>query len=146
MNILRHTESDFARRRAALAGASSLFDPAIEDRAREIIAAVRARGNAALLEFTGRFDGARLTAEQLAVTQAELMAASLAADVSLRRAVAEADKNVANCAKKSLRRDWECKNAQGALVSVSRLRPRINCAGSATKRAISFAGRGLLNR
>jgi histidinol dehydrogenase len=47
---------------------------------------VRAR-RTALVELTERFDGAKLTTEQLAVTQAELMAASLKADESLRAAV-----------------------------------------------------------
>ena len=36
-------------------------------------------GDEALVEFTARFDGAQLSTEQLVVTQAELMAASLKA-------------------------------------------------------------------
>ena len=75
-----------------------------------------ARGDAAVLEFTERFDGAKLTAEQLAVTQAELMAASVQADASLRAAVATSDKNVADFARKSLRKNWSARNAQGATV------------------------------
>ncbi|MBI3877173.1 MAG: histidinol dehydrogenase, partial [Verrucomicrobia bacterium] len=70
-------DRDFAQRLRQLAAASSLFDPVVEQRAREIIEAVRARGDAALLEFTERFDGAKLTADQLAVSKAELMSASL---------------------------------------------------------------------
>ena len=69
-----------------------------------------------MLEFTERFDGAKLTVDQLVVTQAELMAASLKADESLRDAVAEADKNIATFAKKSMRRNWESKNSHGAKV------------------------------
>jgi histidinol dehydrogenase len=69
-----------------------------------------------LLEFTEKFDGARLTASQLAVTQAELMVASLKADESLRAAVAEAEKNIATFARKSLLRNWECRNSHGASV------------------------------
>ena len=84
MNVTRHTDADFAERLRQLVAPSSLFDPLIEERACAIIQAVRERGDAALLEFTERFDGAKLTAEQLPVTQAESMAASLQADESLR--------------------------------------------------------------
>ncbi|MEI7732246.1 MAG: histidinol dehydrogenase [Verrucomicrobiota bacterium] len=116
MKIIRYTDADFAGQKAGLTAASSLFDAGIEERARSIIAAVAARGDAALLEFTERFDGAKLTVEQLAVSSAELMAASLAADDALREAVAIAGKNVAAFARKSLRRNWETRNVQGGRV------------------------------
>ena len=90
MNTVRYTDAGFSKRLSALAAASSLFDPVIEQRTRAILEDVRARGDAALLELTERFDGASLTAEQLPVTQAEFVAASLKADDSLRAAVAEA--------------------------------------------------------
>jgi histidinol dehydrogenase len=93
-----------------------LFDPEIEQRTRAILDDVRARGDAALLEFVERFDGAKLTADRLPVTRAELMAASLKADESLRAAVAEADNNIANFARKSLRKGWAMKNSHGAKV------------------------------
>lgn len=116
MNILRWTEPDFAQRLERLAAASSLFDPVIEDRTRAIIEAVRARGDAALLELTERFDGARLRAEQLAVTRAELLTACLKADAALRAAVAAADRNIARYARRCLGRDWWQRNAQGGWV------------------------------
>ncbi len=116
MNVLKFSDKDFAARLAQLAAASSLFDPAVEERARGIIAAVRERGDAALLELTERFDGAQLTVEQLAVSQAEIFSASLAADDSLRAAVTEAEKNIADFAKKSLRKNWSARNSHGAAV------------------------------
>ena len=66
MNVLRHTERGFQQRLHALSTASSLFDPTIEERTRAIVEAVRDRGDKALLEFTERFNGAKLTADQLA--------------------------------------------------------------------------------
>ena len=81
-----------------------------------MIDAVAKRGDAALLEFTAKFDGAALAAEQLPVTTAELMTASLKADKALRDAIKLADKNVAAFAKKSRRKNWSSKNAQGAQV------------------------------
>jgi len=116
MNILRHTDPDYAGQLDRLTAASSLFDPTVEARAREIVDAVGARGDAALLELTERFDGAKLEAEGLAVTQAELLAASLQADESLRAAVKLTDTNVGAFARRSRRRNWRAKNAQGAVV------------------------------
>src|SRR5438045_2350717 len=116
MNVVRHTQPDFASRLDEVARASSLFDPAIEQRASEIVEAVRARGDAALIEFTERFDGALLTAGQLPVSHAELLTASLQADEALREAVAIAQKNISNFARKSLRRGWSGKNSHGAMV------------------------------
>jgi histidinol dehydrogenase len=116
MNVIRHTDADFAKRLRELTAPSSLFDATIEQRARAILDDVRARGDAALLEFTARFDGANLRADQLAVTQAELVTASLKADASLRSAVSEAKKNIATFARKSRRRNWRTRNSHGAIV------------------------------
>ena len=116
MNVIRHTEADFHRQLRKLAAASSLFDPGVEERTRAILDDVRGRGDAAVLDLTARFDGARLRADQLAVTQAELVTASLKADGSLRAAVAEAEKNVTLFARKSLQRSWCARNSHGAGV------------------------------
>jgi histidinol dehydrogenase len=117
MNVIRYSDKSFADRLTALTSASSLFDPGIEQRTREIVEAVRARGDAALLEFTERFDGAKLEPEQLTVGTAELMGASLAADEALRGAVSEAEKNIATFAKKSRRKGWWAYNSHGAAVA-----------------------------
>ena len=117
MKILRFNDRDFAGRIAALSAASSLFDPAIEERTRAIVHAVKERGDAALLEFTSKFDGAQLAdASRLPVSAAELLTASLKADESLRAAVAEASKNIAVFARKSLRKAWSTTNSHGASV------------------------------
>lgn len=116
MNVIRHSGADFARQLRDLVAASSLFDSGIEARTRSILEDVRARGDAALLELTQRFDGAKLSADQLAVTRAELITASLKADDSLRAAVAEAEKNVAMFARRSLPQSWRARNSHGASV------------------------------
>src|ERR1039458_1363501 len=116
MNTVRYTDAGFSKRLSALAAASSLFDPVIEQRTRTILDDVRARGDAALLELTERFDGAKLTAERLPVTQAELVTASLKADDSLRAALADAGGNIAAFARKSQRKDWQIRNSHGAAV------------------------------
>lgn len=116
MNILRYSDLNFAERLRSLTASSRLFDKAIEERTRAILDDVHARGDEALLELTERFDDAKLTAEQLALTQAELMTASLKADDPLRAAIAQAEVNIARFSKKSLRRDWWMRNSHGAMV------------------------------
>jgi histidinol dehydrogenase len=116
MKIIRHTDADFAERLRELTAPSSLFDPAIEAATRAIVDDVKTRGDDALLEFTRRFDGATLTADRLKVTQAELLAASLKADESLRSAVELAAKNIEAFSRKSVRKNWSARNTQGAKV------------------------------
>lgn len=116
MRIIRHSDSDFSQQLAALVADSSLFDSVIEDRTRAILQSVRERGDAALVELTERFDGAKLTVEQLPVTSAELLNASLQAHDSLRAAVKEAHRNIAAFAKRSLRKAWQMRNSHGGLV------------------------------
>ncbi len=116
MRVIRYTDADFAAQLAQVTAASSLFDPVIEQRTRAILDDVAARGDEAVLALTEKFDGAKLSAAQLAVTKEELLAASLKADQSLRAAVAEAEINIANFARKSRRKDWQAKNSHGATV------------------------------
>lgn len=116
MNVIRFTDSNFDDQLRDLVAASSLFDTTIEGRTRSILDAVHARGDAALLELTERFDGATLSAGQLPVSKAELLRASLQADEDLRSAVAFAGKNIEFFSRKSLRKNWTARNAQGAKV------------------------------
>lgn len=116
MKVVRHTDANFAERLRELTAPSSLFDPLIEERTRAILAQVRAQGDAALTVLTERFDGAKLSPQQFAVTQADFMAASLEADESLRTAVADASRNIARFARKSLRKKWQTRNSHGAIV------------------------------
>jgi len=116
MNVLRYTDRGFAEKVRALTTQSSLFDPTIEERTRAILREVYERGDAALLELTERFDGAHLTSEQLPVSKAELMAASLQADEALREVVETARRNIEMFSRKSLRKNWSARNSQGATV------------------------------
>lgn len=116
MQVIRHSEQDFEQAIAGLARGSSLFDPAIEARTREIIEAVATRGDAALCELTRRFDGASLDAAGLAVTQAELFNAAVQAGPELRSTIELAARNIEQFSRRALRRNWTARNAQGARV------------------------------
>ncbi|HXJ72675.1 MAG TPA: histidinol dehydrogenase [Candidatus Dormibacteraeota bacterium] len=116
MNILRFTEQEFTQRLQAVVHHSSLFDPVIEERARTIVEAVRTRGDAALLELTERFDGAKLRADQLAVSAPEFLESSLQATPHLRTMISAAARNIELFSRKSLRRNWSTRNRQGGKV------------------------------
>src|SRR5262249_9594191 len=116
MNVIRFADPNFAERLRHLTGASSLFDKTVEERTRAIVEAVDVRGDDALLEFTERFDGARLMTDQLAVTKAELVNAALQVDRDLRAAVRAASRNIERFSRKSVRKNWSTRNHEGAVV------------------------------
>lgn len=115
MRILRHDSPGFAR-------AVQRFDrravppEAVKDAVADIIAAVRRRGDAALVDFARRFDGARLSPSTIRVEPAVVAGASSEVDAAMRRMIAASHRNVLRFARRGLRRDWKMTNAQGAEV------------------------------
>ena len=116
MKLIRHTDSGFSAKLNRLIAVSSLFDSDVEQRALEIILLVKRRGDKALLHYTEKFDGAKLTQGKLRVDQAELPAAWLATDASIRKAILLAKANISLFAKRSLRKNWQARNSQGGVV------------------------------
>ena len=82
----------------------------------DIITKVKLHGNKALFAFTEKFDGLKLTSRSLYVTEAELEEAEALVDDEVKEAIAAAKKNIHAFAKRSMRKDWKYKNAQGAEV------------------------------
>jgi len=111
MKVLRYNQPDFARAIAQACATSSLFDPQIEERVRTIIDDVHVRGNDALVELTEQFDRVQLKPSEFRITGKPVMPAP-----ELARAITSAHKNVATFAKKSIRKDWRMRNAQGGSV------------------------------
>jgi histidinol dehydrogenase len=91
MQFLNTVTDPPARIAAALTQANSLDLPEVEAVAREILAAVRSRGDAAVREFVQQFDGVSLDA--LEVTPEEYAAAEAAVDAEFLEAV---DCSIAN--------------------------------------------------
>ena len=116
VNLIRHTDSGYPAKLNKLIAASSLFDTGIERCALEIISGVERRGDNALLHFTEKFDGAKLTPGKLRVGQGELDSAWRSTSSQTRRAIRLAKANVAFFAKQSLRKKWQACNAQGGVV------------------------------
>ena len=90
--------------------------PGVRDLVSEIIAEVAARGDQALLAYTKRFDGADLKLKGIFVSEAEFAAAGESVSAATKSAVARSLNNIHAFAKRSLRRDWSARNAEGAIV------------------------------
>lgn len=116
MKVLHVNGKNFKAIAGDVAATSSLFDPDVETRTREIIEAVARRGEQALLDFTQRFDGASLVSHQLKVGRNEIGRAARRVDRDLKSALAAAVENVAEFARRSVRTDWKTRNREGAEV------------------------------
>jgi len=116
MNLIRHTDSGFPGKLDKLIAASSLFDPAVEQRTGKIIRAVGQRGDKALLQFTEQFDGAKLTPRRLRISPTELNQGWASIDSRTRKAIRLAKANVTFFARQALRKKWQARNPQGGLV------------------------------
>jgi histidinol dehydrogenase len=115
MNILKPGSP---RYKSALAALDRRSEPApqVRETVENVIADIRRRGDEALIEFTEKFGGPRLSAKQLRVTPAEFKAAEKKVDAKTRAAIALSHTNVREFAQKSLRKSWSGRNRQGAKV------------------------------
>ncbi len=111
MKLLRFDQPDFAEAVAKACASSSLLDPKIEEAVRTVIADVQARGDAALVELTERFDRVQLKPSEFRITGKPGKPAP-----ELARAIASAHENVVAFAERSLRKDWRMRNAQSGSV------------------------------
>ncbi len=109
-------EADFAARLHW----SADQDAAIEQRVADILADVRARGDAALLEYTARFDGLNApSVAALELTQAELQAAFHAIAAPQREALHAAAARVRSyheAQKNACGESWSYRDADGSLL------------------------------
>jgi histidinol dehydrogenase len=115
MRILHHHSPDFA---TALKQLQRSFAPSpeVEKTVREIIAAVRERGDAGLIALNEKFGGPKLSADQLRVSDTELRTASKTVAAKTKKAIAAAHENVRDFAQRSLRKSWSARNKQGVSV------------------------------
>lgn len=118
MKVLSHKDTAYARfvkklnRRATPGGSGKQ----VEETVAGIIADVQKRGNAAVFDYTKRFDDLKLTAKSLFVSQAEIDEAYAAVDDDVKKAVAITKRNIHSFAKRSMRKDWKTKNPEGVEV------------------------------
>ena len=93
--------------------ARSAFPEEAEKAAAEVLAAIRAEGDAAVALYVEKFEGAHLTPKRFRVTDKELAAAEAAVAPDLKRAVKDAYARVMRFSKASLRKPWTMKTPKG---------------------------------
>jgi histidinol dehydrogenase len=94
--------------------APETVDPDIPRRVADILAAVRDKGDAALLELTERFDHVALAREELAVTRAEMDAALAALDPAVAAALGYAAERIERFHRAGLPRSWSLEDDNGS--------------------------------
>lgn len=113
--ILRTWDQGFGEAFDGLLAAKREDSPAVDDAVAAIIAAVRARGDAALAEFTERFDRTDVTG-RLRVSDAEIDAALTSAPAAEVRALHLAAERVRAYHERQLPRDESWQDAAGATL------------------------------
>ena len=81
-----------------------------------IVDEVRKRGDRALIDFTRKFDKAKLNAASLFVSEKEFAEAEALVTPATKRAIRSSRRNIHAFAREGLRKDWKRKNAEGAVV------------------------------
>jgi len=103
-------EAGFDAALAALTRYEAAQDPALQDTVRRIIAEVRARGDAALLEYTRKFDGVEKITE---VKKQELQESLSAIPAALADALREAHRRIRAFHERQLQASWDYTEADG---------------------------------
>ncbi|MGH8017039.1 MAG: histidinol dehydrogenase [Opitutaceae bacterium] len=89
-------------------------DPKVREAVSAVLADVAAEGDAAVIRYSEKFDGARLTPEQLRVPAEEIAAASKRIPAADRKAIREAAQCVRVFNRRGLPKDWTARNPHGA--------------------------------
>ena len=110
---LTHDQPDFEARFAELLGAKREASVDVDAAVAGIIADVRARGTAAVIELTRRFDRLELTEETLAFSPAEVDAAVARVPEAERRALELAAARIRAYHERQLPQDAEWEDAEG---------------------------------
>ena len=117
--MLKHLDTntaDFKARLKALLSAAAEPDPAVIDTVRAIISDVRERGEAALLEYTNRFDRRQATPDQLEIGQRELAAVLARIPPELRRGLEHAAARIRAFHERQKQASWTFTDAEGNLL------------------------------
>lgn len=117
MQRLATTDADFAARLAALTEWEAGLDAAVEQTVAGILADVRARGDAALLDYTARFDRLQLAeAAALEISRERIDAALLAIPAAQREALEQAAIRVRSYHEHQRQESWHYRDAEGNLL------------------------------
>jgi histidinol dehydrogenase len=117
MQRLATTDTDFAARLAALTEWEAGLDAEVEQTVAGILKDVRARGDAALLEYTARFDRLRLaSAAELEIPRERMEAALAVIPAAQREALEQAAARVRSYHEHQRQESWQYRDAEGNLL------------------------------
>ena len=102
-----------ARKLARIASRNVALDARLMEMVASIVADVRKRGDAALIDYTQRFDGVRLERDKLRVSEQDLREVAARADRSVVEALREAIKRVREFHEHEREETWEIETAEG---------------------------------
>lgn len=114
--FLDSSDADFETAFAGLLNAKREDSPDVDAAVAEIIADVRARGDAAVLELTAKFDRLDLTADQLAISEAEVDAAIATVPAQERTALELAAERIRAYHARQMPQDAQWQDATGATL------------------------------
>jgi histidinol dehydrogenase len=115
LRILRYDQPNFDKDLQALDRTASPGED-VRKTVESIIKRIREKGDNGLIQLTKKYGKLKLKAENLRVTTEEILNAEKLVDAATKNAIAGAHANVRDFAKRSLRKNWSVKNAQGARV------------------------------
>jgi histidinol dehydrogenase len=109
-------DAEFERDFSALLSLKREDSPEVDDQVARIIADVRARGDAALLDYTEQFDGLALTPDRLAFTEAEIDAGIAKVGPEERQALELAAERITDYHARQIPADESWTDASGATL------------------------------
>lgn len=115
MQVFKENEQGFAKLFTAL-NRRAIANESVVEVVADVIAQVKAKGDAALIDYTTRFDGITLELDDLWVSEDEKQAALDNLSTATKQAFAATLENIQIFAKHSLKQDWQTQNAQGANI------------------------------
>nr|WP_199064849.1 histidinol dehydrogenase [Chromobacterium sp. ASV5] len=117
MQKLSSSQSDFAARLQALLAFETAQDPAVDAAVAAICDDVKARGDAAVIDYTNRFDRMRAASmAELTLDRAELEAAFQRLSADVRQALSAAAERVRRYHEKQLAHSWSYEDEDGTLL------------------------------
>jgi histidinol dehydrogenase len=117
IEIIRSQEKErLAARLRAIRDRNVALDDALVGEVSEIIRDVRARGDAALLDYTARFDGVQLRASELRVSEETLHRSAQQVDSFVLESLRQAIRNVRAFHEHQREESWEITPAEGVML------------------------------
>jgi len=116
MRTIKTGTEDFERLFRRIEGRSGETPPEVEDSVKEILAAVRKRGDEAVIDYTERFDGVLLTPEEMRVSEDEVLAAYDRVSDEEVEALRLAAERIARFHERQLPQSWFFQEETGAFL------------------------------